>query len=107
LEKENKMADHVSPESLEADRKALAALQNLRDYKPADSAYSVSALAGKLKAIEAARAEDAVIAAEWDFHNALSKARDAVAAQYGEDSPQVQSLGLKKKLTRRRPSGRS
>jgi hypothetical protein len=99
------MADHVLPTALETDRKALAALQGLRDYRPADPAYSAAALSAKLKAIETARTEEAVIAAEWAFHNAMSGARDQVAAQYGQDSAQVQALGLKKKLTRRRLSG--
>jgi hypothetical protein len=50
---------------------------------------------------EAAR--DAANAAEWALHNLILGAKDQVIAQYGEDSDQVQAIGLKKKSEHKRP----
>ncbi len=53
---------------------------------------------------EAAR--DTANAAEWAFHNAMLGAKDQIIAQYGDDSNEVQSLGLKKKSEYKASSGR-
>jgi len=50
-----------------------------------------------------AAARDSVTAAEWCFHNLMLGVKDQVIAQYGKDSDQVQSLGLKKKSERKAP----
>ena len=52
-------------------------------------------------ALDAAR--DAANKAEWDFHNAMLGVKEQVTAQYGDDSDQVQSLGLTKKSERKVP----
>jgi len=41
------------------------------------------------------------------LHNAILGAKTQVLAQYGADSDAIQSLGLKKKSERKRPTGRT
>jgi hypothetical protein len=48
-------------------------------------------------------ARDDSTAAEWAFHNAILGAKDQVIAQFGDDSNEVQSLGLKKKSEYKSP----
>ncbi len=104
---------------LKSDRDVLIAIQNLDDYAPSNAAFATKPLAAKLAALDVAHqaqinaenaakaARDVATAAEWDFHNAILGAKKQVVAQYGEDSNEVQSLGLKKKSERKRPAARS
>jgi len=48
-------------------------------------------------------ARDDATAAEWAFHNAILGVKKQVIAQYGEDSNEMQSLGLTKKSEIVRP----
>lgn len=41
---------------------------------------------------------------EWAFHNWILGAKGQIAAQFGDDSNEYQSLGLKKKSERKRPT---
>jgi hypothetical protein len=107
-----------APPTLEADRATLLALQDLFDYTPQNAAYSTASIqqleaaltqaqqaeARAQRAIEAAR--DQVRDAAWAFHNAILGAKAQVIAQYGDDSPAVQAIGLKKKSERKRPARR-
>jgi len=105
----------VRPPVLQVDLAALTALQSFGDYAPAKSDYAKEALAQKLAAMKSAQeaevnaqnalaaARDSATAAEWDFHNLMLGVKDQVIAQYGKDSDQVQSLGLKKKSERKAP----
>ncbi|HEX8686139.1 MAG TPA: hypothetical protein VF654_06540, partial [Pyrinomonadaceae bacterium] len=57
----------------------------------------------------AAAKRDAATAGEWEFHNAILGAKVQVEAQFGSDSDEFASLGMKKKSdykspTRRRPA---
>ena len=109
----------LKPGVLAADMNGFAALQDIKDYAPANPAYSqtnVAAAKAKLdnartieaqKKAEADAARDDAVAAEWDFHNAMLAVGDQVAAQYGKNSNQWQSLGRKKPTeykTRTRPA---
>ncbi|MBH8577792.1 hypothetical protein I8752_33485 [Nostocaceae cyanobacterium CENA369] len=49
-------------------------------------------------------AADAARLAEWEFHNAVLAMKEVVRGQYGSDSDQAQSVGLKKKSDRKRPT---
>lgn len=116
------MAPHppyrIKTDTLEADRDALAALEHMPHYAPANPAFAHPYLAETLARMEAARsaekaaqraldaARDAAATAEWDFHNAMLGAKQQVIAQFGDDSNEIQALGLKKKSERRRPPGR-
>lgn len=48
-------------------------------------------------------ATDAARLAEWEFHNAVLAMKESVRGQYGSDSNEAQSVGLKKKSDRKRP----
>jgi hypothetical protein len=109
----------MRPETVKADHAALNALRDLEDYAPLNPAYSVAeltkldeALTQALKNEERVQnalkaAHDAVAAAQWALHEGLLGAKIQVAAQYGDDSDAIQSLGLKKKSKRRRPVSRA
>ncbi len=98
------------------DSEAYFGLMALEDYQPANPTFSKETMTQHyqvmLTAVEAevnaanalAAARDTAVAAEWDFHNAMLGAKAQVVAQYGDDSDQVQSLGMKKKSEYRRPA---
>jgi hypothetical protein len=95
--------------TLQADENAFLALKTIAGYNPANPAYSLSTLTAKYEAMRAAQeaellaqntldaARDAAIAAQWDHHNLILGAKDQVIAQFGVDSNEMASLGLKKK----------
>jgi hypothetical protein len=105
--------------TLDTDRAALLALKDLQDYAPVNAAYSAESLVTldetlsraeqatlrAKKALQAAR--DAEVAAARQFHGAMIIAKSAVIAQYGNDSPAVQAIGLKKKSEHKRPVRRA
>ena len=94
---------------LSDDRKAFAALQAIANYNPSNQAYKVENIKAihdrmndlQRDAIQAEAAADAkrdeANAGEWDFHNAILGAKTQVTAQFGDDSNEVQAMGLKKK----------
>jgi hypothetical protein len=99
----------MTPAQLQADKDAFDALQAIPNYAPANPAYTVNAITAKRQAMHdkqaaetqanaaAAAARDDSTSGEWDFHDAVLGAKDQVAAQFGKDSNEYQSLGLKKK----------
>ena len=103
---------------LDADYDTLIAIRNMEDYRPANAAYTLSALnevAAALDATHAAElnaqhaldaARSAAMAAERHFHDQMLGAKDQVIAQYGANSDQVAALGLKKKSERKCPTRR-
>ncbi len=103
----------LSPKQLELDKEAYEGLLSIKGYKPADNAYSVSnlktgfAMREKVQAEETAAtkaataARDQAVAGEWKLHNLVLGVRNQVKAQYGEDSDEVESVGLRKKSQRR------
>lgn len=109
----------IAPSVLQADRDAFAALKNMPTYKSAQTQFDVAAiqtLADTMVAksdIEAQKqadlnaARDEATTAEWDFHNGILGAKDQVIAQFGDDSNQVQSLGLKKKSEYKAPKSKN
>jgi len=113
------MAKHqtvrLRPSYLEADQDACTALLDMPGYHPMDPVHSQDSLLNKRDRMRAAREEeirlrgalqaarDAAVAAEWDFHNTILGAKGEVIAQFGDDSDQLQSLGLKRKSEYKRP----
>ena len=107
--------NRIRPVQLQADLDALTALRSFSDYAAANPAYALQKLESTLTGMKSAQdaevnaqnalasARDAAAAAEWDLHNMLLGAKDQVVAQYGKDSDQVQSLGLKKKSEYKAP----
>ena len=107
--------ERVRPAVLQADLDALAAVQALGNYAPANTAYAQAKVAEQLAAIRAAQeaeraaqaaldsARDDTTASEWDFHNFALAVKEQVIAQYGKNSNEVQALGLKKKSEYKAP----
>ena len=106
----------IQAQVLQADEDAFLALKVIADYKPANPAYNVEALAMKYQAMRAAEeaelhaqhalsaARDAAVIAQWEYHDLILGVKDQIVAQYGPDSDQLASLGLKKKSERRPPA---
>ena len=109
----------LKPSVLQKDVDAFLAIKTLTPaYAPSDARFTVALMTtgqtnmGTAQGTEVtkkgefAAARDAANAAEWAFHNLVIGARDQVRAQYGEDSDQVQAIGLKKKSEHKRPGPR-
>lgn len=114
-----KKASLMSPSVIDADRAALVALRQIKDYAPANPDFSLemaNALEARLRQAEdnvilttqaKAAAYDARDAARVELHDCLLGIKVAVKAQFGPDSDEVQALGLKKKSDYRISSRRT
>lgn len=105
----------IRPSQLQEDRDGFVALKNITGYAPANADFTAVKIqtaqdtmvakrdteAEKQAALDTARDEAA--AAEWAFHNAMLGGKDQVKAQFGDDSNELQSLGLKKKSEYKSP----
>jgi len=78
----------ATPEALQQTYQAMLALQQAETEKLA--LYRAAADAARL--------------AEWEFHNTILAMKEVVRGQYGADSDEAQSIGLKKKSDRKRPT---
>lgn len=99
----------LSKKVLQEDREAYAALKAITSYKPANESFNLTNIDSSFDAMnakqtvevqkkaDAAAASDDAADGEYDFHNKILGAKAQVEAQYGPDSNEYQSLGLKKK----------
>ena len=99
----------LRPSVLQADIDGYAALQAIEDYHPLNEAFSTANGASIKTAMEtkqtnavqkqaaADSARDDMVGGEWDFHDYMLGVKDQIKAQYGPDSNEYQSLGMKKK----------
>jgi hypothetical protein len=99
----------IKPSLLQADRDCFAALVSLAGYAPVNLRYALNVLRTTCEDLdEAQRTEAAALIAaaaarlkaisrEWEFHNLMLGAKDQVVAQFGRDSNEAESVGLKKK----------
>lgn len=106
----------LKPALIEADREAFAALQAMEGYATSNAAYTVAAIkkahdsmtsaqtAETQAEAAAASARDTAVAGEWEFHNLILGSKDQVTAQFGRDSNEVQSVGIKKSSERKAPT---
>jgi hypothetical protein len=106
----------LSAAVLDADREAFDALQGITNYAPANPSYATATIKAardrmddaQREAIqteaEAAAKRDALIVARSDFHDAILGAKVQVEAQFGSNSDEFASLGLKKKSAYKTPS---
>jgi hypothetical protein len=103
----------VTHKILTQDREVAKAVLGLKDYNPANKEFTVVKLQEALQRVEAAaaaeqsameaaaRARDEAIKIENDFHDLVLGVKRQVIAQYGDDSDEIASLGMKKKSERR------
>lgn len=108
----------LSPAQIQANKTGWAPVKANASYKPAKEEFSVEKVEAALKAMTtaqeeeskaeaaAAAARDVATAAEWAFHNKMLGVKKQVVALFGEDSNEVQAVGLKKKSEYKRPPGR-
>ena len=106
----------LTPKALSTNDAAMAALQKVSGYTPANSAYSMDKSAALAKSMKETRdteaqaaaalktARDNAVAAEWAVHNYMLGAKDQIAAQFGKNSNEFQSLGMKKKSEYKSPA---
>jgi hypothetical protein len=106
----------ISPANLQADLDSFAALQAITTYAPANAAYTLAAITAAKHNMEAkqtaetqaaanlAAARDGAADGEWEFHNAVLGSKTQVNAQFGENSDEVQAVGLKKKSEYKKPA---
>lgn len=106
----------LTPAKLQADESAFIALKQMAAYAPANQSYTVQGVQALADAMAAAHTaekvaadlldakRDASAAAEQAFHKAMQGVKDQVVAQYGENSDEVASLGLKKRTEYKRPT---
>jgi hypothetical protein len=104
-----KKPKRLNKKILQEDREALAALKALTDYKPANAAFEIAKVdtvfqtmdtkqtSEVQKKADAAGASDDAADSERDTHNMILGVKAQVKAQYGENSNEYQSLGMKKK----------
>jgi hypothetical protein len=108
----------LRPAQVAADREAFDALQGITNYAPANASYTtanIKALHDRMDDLQrdATQAQadadakrDAATAGVWAFHNAMLGAKVQVDAQFGPNSDQVASLGIKKKSEYKSPARR-
>lgn len=113
------MNRRLRPQSLTDDTDALNGARTLPDYNPPRAEASLNALQTAYQAMQQRQQEESELRAryqsasasarqaEWEFHNGVLAMRQAVLSQYGDDSNEVQTVGLKKKSARKRPTRRS
>jgi hypothetical protein len=94
---------------LQDDLNAYAALQAIANYTPSNELYKLANVTGSHQAMqenqtlevqkqaEMDAVRDGTAGSEWDFHDMILGAKDQVKAQFGPDSNEYQSLGMKKK----------
>lgn len=106
---------------LQEDLDAFAALKAIADYAPSNEDFSIANITASHAAMSASQtdevqklasfeaAKDTATDDERAFHNKILGAKTQVKAQYGENSNEYQSLGMKKKeeyrVGRRKLSG--
>lgn len=106
----------LSPKELQDDINAYAGMQGITNYAPPNAAFNAAngqTLFEKMqesqtKEIQAHTAwqasRDEKVANEWEFHDFIRNMRTQIKAQFGEDSNEVQAVGLKKKSEYKKPS---
>ena len=109
----------LSPDTLQADLDCITALKAIEGYAPSNPADTLTALndiqtrvaAAQERELHAANAyaaarDDAVLL-ENERHERAKSVKNQVRAQYGNDSNEVASLGLKKASERKPPKRQS
>ena len=113
------MNRRLRPQILTDDTAALNGIRTLLDYDPPRHEAALTTLQTAYQAMQRRQQEESELRArfqaasaqarqaEWEFHNGILAMRQAVLSQYGDDSNEVQTVGLKKKSARKRPTRRA
>ncbi|MBL7962005.1 hypothetical protein JNL27_17365 [bacterium] len=103
------MNRRLKPALIQADRDAVAALEKIAAYSPNSPDLLLTAIREVQTAmtqlqrqrvqtyVAAQSADDDATAKETEFHNLILRVKKQIVAQFGEDSNEIQSLGLKKR----------
>lgn len=106
----------LSPPIINQDVDSLNGLKTIASYKTSRSeataetlqqAYQTMLVQQQNETVKLAlyrAATDATRLAEWEFHNNVLAMKEVVRGQFGSDSDEAQSVGLKKKSDRKRPT---
>ncbi len=106
----------LSPKLLQDDLDAYAGMQGISGYAPSNASFNAAsgqALFEKMQASQTQEVQDyatwqasrdAKVADEHEFHDFVRNMRTQVKAQFGENSDEVQAVGLKKKSEYKNPS---
>jgi hypothetical protein len=112
------MNRRLRPQVLSDDTDALNGVRTLLDYDPPRHEAALSTLQLAYQMMQQRQQTESELRArfqaastqarqaEWEFHNGILAMRKAVLSQYGDDSNEVQTVGLKKKSARKRPTRR-
>ncbi len=106
----------LTPKKLIENNKAGDALDVLTDYKPANNDFAKLEVQSARSDMNAKQTKehndyaawltsrDEATAAEWKYNDMIRGARTQVKAQYGENSNELQTMGLKKKSEYKSPT---
>jgi hypothetical protein len=106
----------IAQKVLQADIEAYQALLNIADYKPANEKFTLEKITASFVSMRSSETEevqsaataeekkDKAIVDQWTFHNNMLGAKVQTEAQFGDDSPQLQALGLKRKSDYKTPN---
>ena len=98
----------LRPAQISEDEDILAALKAIPNYAPANPAYALAAVERAYEEVKAAQgaevqaeaaylgARDTAVEKEFALHELIQGTKDQVTAQFGRNSNEVQSIGLKK-----------
>ena len=116
--KRNTEARRLKPVLTTSNKNALAKIKPLKGYKPTQDEFALGELVAADKEVDEAREAEAqaaqdfkaaksrAIAAEWALHNKILGAKKHIISLFGENSDEVQVVGLKKKSEWKRSGGR-
>ena len=114
----NTPSRRVPPKILLDDIKTFHALATIKGYAPHDPDITIEAITAtynELLADQVAfvqgqvavdRLRDKLIATEQRIHSQVGSSKDAVRGQFGDDSEEISTVGLKRASERKRSNGK-
>ncbi len=113
---EMKHASRLASDRLHADERAAQALKSLPTYASPNPQLSREAVQETLDVLQAKRnqvqtlqqalnvASTNLIETEWQLHATMQGVKSQAVAQFGVNSSEIEALGLKRKIDRKKPS---
>ena len=109
----------LSPKELQDDLDSFAGMLGVEGYTPANSDYTMAkgqAILEEMQESETKEVQayatwqgsrDTKVVKQWAFRDFVRNAKIQFKAQFGEDSNEIQTVGLKKKSEYKKPSRRN